>query len=478
MLFGNERHGKTLQGFLAQRLWIQREREGIPGSPERDWEEARRFLSKRRGIIIARFIVLGDYLWRKTGFSGKTLWDAIQTVGLPLTVLLISNSFSYTSQMHASQNAIEQKNIELAKEADAERQIFLDSYLLQMMDFVRTEDPWDCHDNGKDCKYWKKNDTQFLLARLKTLVAIQMLDPRRQQLVIQFLQSSGLNTGMITDKGAQYGLLDGGNLARANLRGADLEGLHLDGVDLQYANLEKSNLVRTSLKEANLKGANLSDSRIERATLINVNLEEAKLFRASLICTRIRGANLKGARLNGVKFYETDPDLQETANNCPKQPSTFLVSNIGYIDNYNVDPRTEIFSVDTIEDAEVNNAKIDIFSRTRGGRRELIPAKSLVQPLRYPWEKPYAQEQPTILADIETISSSTPDGVNNSFHNANKILDGYKVNGNMAKIAVLLRCRGKSRLRFFADERTRDAVEVVVAKSSICRDTLITPENK
>ena len=156
MLFGNERHGKTLQGFLAQRLWIQREREGIPGRPERDWEEARRFLSKRRGIIIARFIVLGDYLWRKTGFSGKTPWDAIQTVGLPLTVLLISNSFSYTSQMHASQNAIEQKNIELAKEADAERQKFLDSYLLQMMDFVRTEDPWDCHDNGKDCKYWKK----------------------------------------------------------------------------------------------------------------------------------------------------------------------------------------------------------------------------------------------------------------------------------------------------------------------------------
>lgn len=468
MLFGNERHGKTLQGFLAQRLWIQREREGIPGSPERDWEEARRLLSKRRGVIIARFVILGDYLWRKTGFSGKTLWDAIQTVGLPLTILLISNSFSYTSQMHASRNAIEQKNIELAKEADAERQKFLDSYLLQMMDFVKTEDPWDCHQMNFPCKKWNKDDTQFLLARLKTLVALQILDPRRQQLVIQFLQSSGLNTGMITDNGTQYGLLDGGNLARANLRGADLEGLHLDGVDLQYANLEAANFVRTSLKKANLKGANLSDSRIERATLVDANLEEANLFRTSLICTRLRGANLKGARLNGAKFYETDPDLQEIANKCPEQLLLFSPSNTSRIDNYNVNPRTEFLSVKTVKDAVVNNAKMDIFLRTRSRRRELIPAKSLVQPLRYPWEIPYAQEQPTILADIKIILKDI----------SSKTLNKYNANGNNILIAAVLRCRGKGGLRFYADEKAEKTLEDVAAKSSFCNDIVLTPGGK
>jgi hypothetical protein len=468
MLFGNERYGKMLQGFLAQRLWIQRERNGIPGSPERDWEEARRLLSKRRGVLIARFIALGDYLWRKTGFSGKTLWDAIQTVGLPLTVLLISNAFSYTSQMHTSRNAIAQKNIELAKEADAERQKFLDSYLLQMMSFVEKEDPLDCHKKEFKCQQWKKDDTQFLLARLKTIVALQILDPRRQQLVIQFLQSSGLNIGMMTDKGLRYGLLDDGNLARANLRGADLEGLHLDGVDLQYANLEATNLVRTSLKKANLKGANLSDSRIERATLVDANLEDAYLFRASLVCTRLSGANLKGARLNGAKFYETDPDLQEIANKCPEKSSLKQTSDFSDADNYDVDSRTEILKVKDIGDAVVNNAELDIFLRTRRGRREIIPAKSLVQPLRYPWEKPYAREQPTILADRTTVLKPYGKVLRDKFSDGNTTIEGVGISGDNAKLAIILSCQDKGLMRFYADDSTRKAVESITLKAGFC----------
>lgn len=289
------------------------------------------------------------------------------------------------------QNALAQKNLEIEKAADNERQKLLDEYLKDIMSLVKEEDPWDCQVLTSNCKNWNPDDTAFSIARAKTFIAIQSLEPRRQRLVIQALQATGLNT---LPNGTSRGLIagPGGSLARANLKGADLEGLNLDGVDLQYSNLQGANLVRTSMIGANLKGANLSDAKIEKSSLIDANLEDAYLFRASLVCTRLKGADFTRSMLSGAKFYEPDKQLGLSANSCPQ-----VTQNTSHF--YTVIPGNEILAVNSVRNAVFNDKRQYVYIRRIRGRLEKIVAVSLFQPLRWPWEQPYATEEPTVLGD-------------------------------------------------------------------------------
>jgi hypothetical protein len=391
--FDSKGYSKALRAFLAERLWIKRESKEIQGSAESDWEDAGRILRSWdvRQIIRVRYFC--HCFWRKTGLPGKTLLDLIQMVGLPLAILWITNTYNSASQRDSLQNVLAQKNLEIDKSADNGRQELLDEYLKDIMTLVKEEDPWDCKEPTKNCKNWNPDDTAFSIARARTFIAIQSLDPRRQRLVIQALQSTGLNT---LPNGNSRGLISGagGSLARANLKGADLEGLNLDRIDLQYANLQGANLVRTSMIRANLKGANLSDARIEKSSLIDANLQDAVLFRASLVCTRLMGADFADAMLSGAKFYEPNKQLGQSANKCPRVPQ--LAAHF-----YTVDPGKEIYAVRSVRNAIYNDNRQDIFVRRIRGRPEKIVAQSLFQPLRMPWEQPYATEEPTVFGEDE-----------------------------------------------------------------------------
>jgi Pentapeptide repeats (8 copies) len=396
---GSKRYSKALRAFLAGRLWSKREAKEIHGNAETDWEDAGHMLHNWQFRQLTRARYIWHCFWQRTGLPGKTVLDLVQLVGLPLAILLITNSYNSASQRDSLQNALAQKNLEIDKAADDERQKLLDEYLKDIMSLVKEEDPWDCQVLTTDCKNWNPDDTAFSIARAKTFIAIQSLDPRRQRLVIQSLQSTGLNT---LPNGKSRGLIAGagGSLARANLKGADLEGLNLDGVDLQYADLQGANLVRTSMIGANLKGANLSDTKIESSSLIDANLENAYLFRASLVCTRLMGADFTGSMLSGAKFYEPDKQLGLSANSCPqaKQTTSYF---------YHVEPRNEVYAVKSLRNAVYNKNRQYVFIRRIRGRLEKVVAVSLFQPLRLPWEEPYATEEPTVLGDkdLSTITA-------------------------------------------------------------------------
>jgi Pentapeptide repeats (8 copies) len=89
------------------------------------------------------------------------------------------------------------------------------------------------------------------------------------------------------------------DLYSTDLTGADLERADLESVDLHQANLHQANL-----QGANLRGANLRETSLEEAELREADMEEALLDGAIL-----NGANLQGARLcsaEGITNEELD----------------------------------------------------------------------------------------------------------------------------------------------------------------------------
>jgi hypothetical protein len=91
-----------------------------------------------------------------------------------------------------------------------------------------------------------------------------------------------------------------------------------------------------------------------------------------------------------------------------------------------------------------------------------------VQPLRYPWEKPYAREQPTILADRTTVLKPYGKVISDKFSDGNITIEGVGISGDNAKLAIVLSCQHKGLMRFYADDRTRKAVESITLKAGFC----------
>jgi len=394
MAKGSKKYKTALRRFLAEQLWSHRSKDDLPGDSYQDWVEAGRLLESFRVRQYTRLRLILSRTVHWTGFRDKTLWEILTTVLLPLSLIGATALFNRATEQDSLDRAFSQKRVELDKLADSERQKIMIEYFNDLMTLVKAENPWTCQDAINQCKTWNKGGTAYSIAQAKTLVALQVLDPRRQRLMIQFLQSSGLNT-----LNGNSGLLSGGSIARANLRGADLEGLNLNHVDLQYSSLQGANLVRASLMKANLKGSNLSDAKLDRSNLIDANLQEALLFRANLVCARLYNADFTGAMLSGAKFYENDEQLKVSANKCP--------SSDGWTDFsvYRVDADTEVYNAKSFKNAIYNANKQEVYIRTIRGRPEKQIATSWFNPMRLPFERPYATEEPTIFGSekIERI---------------------------------------------------------------------------
>jgi uncharacterized protein YjbI with pentapeptide repeats len=99
----------------------------------------------------------------------------------------------------------------------------------------------------------KPTDDVAILARARTLTALQGLDPERQGRLVQFIYEAKL-IGFLDSKGKpQAPLID--------LTNADLKGANLSSVDLSYANLSKAHLEQAL--QLHLFGNNLPSSQFE-----------------------------------------------------------------------------------------------------------------------------------------------------------------------------------------------------------------------
>jgi hypothetical protein len=215
------------------------------------------------------------------GFRGKTFWDWLELLVVPLALLGIGYFFSV--QQNARLQRTENQRVQEAQKienqrAEAEQELAeqraqdeaLQAYLNQMSDLLLE----------KDLRSSEEDSEVRTLARARTTTVLVRLDPKRKPAVIGFL----IEAKLIQRVAGREPIINlgGADLSGANLRVADLGGANLTGVDLSDAELSEAYLSGADLRIANLSGANLQLADLSEAILLMANLSEAKLSGATM----------------------------------------------------------------------------------------------------------------------------------------------------------------------------------------------------
>jgi uncharacterized protein YjbI with pentapeptide repeats len=254
--------------------------------------------------------ILGGYLfgWSWAGVGSKTLWEWMQLLVIP-AVLAVGGYLFNSQQNRLQREATEQeKDNDLAVEADKQQQAALEAYVDHMSDLLLT------HQLGKSDTHPEAPK----LARVRTLTVVRQLNGERTGFVLHFLSEYGLIGGeapaiSLAEADLRDAALTGADLSGADLSGALLNAATLTAVNLQKANLSGANLSRypfqdtqspspASLLLVDLSGADLSGAILEEVVLNAVRLDEAHLNGAHLSQATLSGVTLVGADL-------TDADL-------------------------------------------------------------------------------------------------------------------------------------------------------------------------
>jgi len=246
-------------------------------------------------LVVAIALIIAGYRFDWTGFngtykSGKTLWDWLQLLIIPVALALIAFWF----------NRVERKN-EQAIATDNQQEAALQAYIDKMSELL-------LHENLRESDPEKEIRK---IARVRTLMVLPRLNNERKRSVLQFLYESGLidKDKSIVDlyKASLYRAdLRGVKLYKADLHGADLLEADLNGADLREANLSEAFLNFADFYLTNLREANLGRAQLVTSYLIEANLKGANLCEADLWGANLRGANLTKANLDGADLSETD----------------------------------------------------------------------------------------------------------------------------------------------------------------------------
>jgi len=245
------------------------------------------------GLALTALIVLlamGSASLGWTGFRGKTLWDVLQLLIVPLVLVGIGLLFEMQQadrqqEMAKQQQALEDRRAKAEQKIQEERadHATLEAYLEQMGTLLldrnlRTAD----------------EDTDVRnVARARTLTALAALDPFRKQKLLRFLDETGLMQPRSP-----------GEDPIISLRYAELEGVKLGHIGKQGG---------FRLKEIVAVNADLSEVNFFNADLHGADLREADLSEAVLTNAKLRGADLRGAKLRGANLTNAElTDAQVT----------------------------------------------------------------------------------------------------------------------------------------------------------------------
>jgi uncharacterized protein YjbI with pentapeptide repeats len=201
---------------------------------------------------------------------GKTLWDWLQLLIIPVVLAAGGYLFNFTVSRNESQAATDRDKTERDITSDNQREEALQSYIDKISELLLE----------KQLRESQAEDEVRTIARVRTLTTLPRLDPKRKGSVLLFLAESGLI----------------GDHPTIDLNRADLSGVQLYKPWLSEANLQETDLSKADLYEAYLLGANLSKA----------DLYEAHLAWAVLHAVKLREANLIGADLHGAELGEAD----------------------------------------------------------------------------------------------------------------------------------------------------------------------------
>ena len=235
---------------------------------------------------------------KEKGFSNRpragsnTIWNWMNLLGIfaiLLVVVAATIGFSLL-QLHIAdvQHQQDQQSANLQPVRD--QQSALDQQVAILQAYI---------DNIQDLLFnhnllgSKPTDDVAILARARTLTALQGLDPERKGLLVQFIYEARL-IGFVDSTGKAHGQII--DLHNANLHNANLFGANLFGVNLISANLSGADLSDIDLTAADLSDADLSNADLIGANLLNANFIGTDLIGAHLLNATLTGDNLRGAQ--------------------------------------------------------------------------------------------------------------------------------------------------------------------------------------
>jgi uncharacterized protein YjbI with pentapeptide repeats len=231
--------------------------------------------------------------WTLREFGGKTVWDWMDLLIVPIVLSLITVGFTVVQEIRQGELA-EQRAQDEAVQA----------YLGQMNTLLLEH----------NLRNSKEDSGVRTLARARTLTLLERLDPSRKTAVMQFLVEAELVQQPFVCGPMGCGVdpsdpiirpiikLDQADLSEADLSHAALEGADLSEADLSKADLSHALMgelllgsvdetVKTDLFDADLREADLKDADLDGANLYLADLSEADLDGAYL-----READLERAR--------------------------------------------------------------------------------------------------------------------------------------------------------------------------------------
>jgi len=239
------------------------------------------------GVALTALIVLlamGSASLGWTGFRGKTLWDVLQLLIVPLVLVGIGLLFEMQQAERENQRAEAERELADQRAQDEALQAYLD----QMSNLLLVRKLRDSEE-GSEVR---------TLARARTATVMQRLDAEGNRNVARFLNEAGLmGTGESSLSLLTKARLSGVDLSGIGLEYANFYGANLYGANLSEANLSRANLSSTILAEADLSAAFLTGANLMDAELQHVDLRRAVLSNANLINTDLRGSNLSEADL-------------------------------------------------------------------------------------------------------------------------------------------------------------------------------------
>ncbi len=244
----------------AHKIWMKRQREGIGGTPESDWNEAKEYLKKhwwevylwrlnRPFIWLEKRIIEPLDRWSERAnifnFFSK-LSPFIEAIGL-----LALPGFLFYLQLRSEENLI-------SVQAEVRHQQAVRDYLSQVTTIHLETDQGKKIKDDKELKTLLEATTLALFNELSisegsSREAGEAIKRDRKGQVVKFLSGLGWIKG--SEREEPLLSLQDSNLSLANLFRAYLFRAYLVGSDLTSANLSSAYLTSASLRGANLSSA-------------------------------------------------------------------------------------------------------------------------------------------------------------------------------------------------------------------------------
>jgi uncharacterized protein YjbI with pentapeptide repeats len=258
-----------------------------------------------------------------TTIPGKTLWDWLGLMGVPLVLAILGYWLQQQQQKRSQALSQEQQEI-AANEAKEEilqtyfdriSTLLIDKNILAIAAKVHPSEEAQAETLPQVTPEERELlDAAIDIIRARTLSILRRFDGDGdgKASVLHFLSEAEVlsKTKMsLLDADFSGSNLSGTNLSNTNLSGANFRNSNLRDSNFSNANLKDANLSDANLVGANLSGANLSSDvnfSIMADPSSDANLVGANLSGADLACANLTRSNLVGTNLSDADLSDAD----------------------------------------------------------------------------------------------------------------------------------------------------------------------------